>query len=1169
MKKWLGVALALTLALTLSSQTFAQRSQAKMPEKKETVRDANDLDYQSFYKVIPEDEFPAASQFLIDKRKKVHGFQFEEIDYPYGDEHPQTYRFDMGPAGTPVQNGYTQITKDDLFTWEKGYGWSVDTPKDDFAYRNRTDFSEQKNLDYGTAQIRPLYGIFERHGKELISPWAGAMNWHFHQDTYAFYDAFLNDMSRDAVLSPDELAFKVTLPDGRYMVSVVLGDLQIPRYAMEIYANGVLIDSNKYTGMVQHRGFSEPATPWLARVSFPIEIVRNNLRIAVRANDNLYWERMEVAAEPPGYTYSQLGMNPTKSKKDRKSLTFWGKHIAMHGPATQMAIAGLTITPYQKPPLELIRQHLFVDEDVTDKNALEGAKKYNDEDIEGAAESFAGIPDSETFLKASAFMALAGSFEVDLDKEPGYIATALEVLDKGLKANPGDIFLEELRRAVWFYSEGLYRMVHASERPLNQVRVEAIGLFQWVSKHNILYSKALSHIGRCYGQTDPHRWVTSWYLAEEAFLELEEREPGNRVSGYYLYGDLEGWDYIDYSGDTEGAPKWAVTMREAYNRLIDQAEWWGDNRQLPDGRLGGGWGDDVEIGICWEAVSLVNPDASEKMKGVVRAIAEGVWWSGDIDRDAGFFDGLADVEHTGEWTGDSQPFMIGVDYGNPIYFERCLQTGVLMRDLWTGINDNGHRHFKSMMLGNVEIGKNGHNYTNDAEVDHPLNGRAASPAYWCWWYSNGDQIDKIFSELATAWREDCERTDNGKPEWAIPGAIGYHTDVLGGNKETKWRDGAPKGNAYKNPTYTSYVTAMCKRMYLKTLDPAWLKPKALKLTSKGIEEGIFTEMENPLEPKIVEDKYETLNEGLGMETIVHLMRSKWPSITSEVASTDRIAPTGILQALTLLTGGNFLGGLDFMPCTYLELDRNVAFMTVGSSNTSLKIVKYNFNEEDESYYIRPWCLQVGGEYKITVGIDNNDDDIADETISESEFTLVHRGDRVPVTIPARKPVVIEFTQTKSGKGMPERCVDLAIAPDDIQYKDGKLSVTVHNIGNLKSKPFACDVWQGDAKKGKKIATLKFGALEAPNDMLPKRATKSIDWRLPENATIENPVTIAVQLDPQDEQFEITEFNNTKSQIFPPEQKAYMVPRMWPLIAKEYGLKRGDHFPPEYPKDKIR
>ena len=45
-----------------------------------------------------------------------------------------------------------------------------------------------------------------------------------------------------------------------------------------------------------------------------------------------------------------------------------------------------------------------------------------------------------------------------------------------------------------------------------------------------------------------------------------------------------------------------------------------------------GWGDDVEIGLVWEIITLVNPDASPAATETVRGIAEGVWWGGEIDR---------------------------------------------------------------------------------------------------------------------------------------------------------------------------------------------------------------------------------------------------------------------------------------------------------------------------------------------------------------------------------------------------------------------------------------------------------------------------------------------------------------------------------------------------------
>ena len=92
----------------------------------------------------------------------------------------------------------------------------------------------------------------------------------------------------------------------------------------------------------------------------------------------------------------------------------------------------------------------------------------------------------------------------------------------------------------------------------------------------------------------------------------EEREPGNRFSGYYLFQNLRGWDLKDHQSDAGDALQWAVLMREAHDRLRDQIERWGRHRQLPDGSLGGGWGDDVEIGLVWEMIALLRPNLVRK-----------------------------------------------------------------------------------------------------------------------------------------------------------------------------------------------------------------------------------------------------------------------------------------------------------------------------------------------------------------------------------------------------------------------------------------------------------------------------------------------------------------------------------------------------------------------------
>ena len=100
-------------------------------------------------------------------------------------------------------------------------------------------------------------------------------------------------------------------------------------------------------------------------------------------------------------------------------------------------------------------------------------------------------------------------------------------------------------------------------------------------------------------------------------------------------------------------------------------------------------------------------------------------------------------------------------------------------------------------------------------------------------------------------------------------------------------------------------------------------------------------------------------------------------------------------------------------------------------------------------------------------------------------------------------------------------------------------------------------------------TEKIDGLPAPNDLEPRRLTRTLHWSPPRNATLDRPVKITVELDPEDHHYEITESNNRAVQFFPRELEAYRVPRMWKTLARKYGLQPGDPFPTDFPRDQIR
>ncbi len=381
-RQTIGIIAAVSLILLPAVQGFAQRGggrdvdgRANVSARGGSLQDEgrpakgpaeDDSDFQKFREYIPSDRLPAALTESGYKEKKggpKPEFNYQELDYPKGDENPTSYRFDMGPVDAPAKAGWTKIAKGDLFTWKQGYGWSVDTPENDFAYAGYDDLYRKKLYQYGIIQNQGLRRVFEKRNRVMTFP-PIRNQWGYPE----FYDEWLDETSSDCVLDPDELAFKVALPNGRYLVTLVIGDVQIPRYGIDVYANGYLAASNIFTGKIMFRGFTEPASPWPTRVSFPADVVRNNLRIALQPNGNMYEERIEVMAETPDYNFSQMPFCFGRLS------SFLGKRMSTHGPPTQMALASVAITPYVNAPLTLFRQQLIAEKTVTNSDALNGIK---------------------------------------------------------------------------------------------------------------------------------------------------------------------------------------------------------------------------------------------------------------------------------------------------------------------------------------------------------------------------------------------------------------------------------------------------------------------------------------------------------------------------------------------------------------------------------------------------------------------------------------------------------------------------------------------------------------------------------------------------------------------------------------------------------------------------
>ena len=151
-------------------------------------------------------------------------------------------------------------------------------------------------------------------------------------------------------------------------------------------------------------------------------------------------------------------------------------------------------------------------------------------------------------------------------------------------------------------------------------------------------------------------------------LELLDRAyaafPQNPILPSY-FGHVREWalgDDIRFNTTEDfGAPAWACDVRFALEHLDEVVLFWHQHRQTPDGGLGGGWGDDVELWRQWTPLLFGFEFAN--YTNLWQTLADGVYALHEMA--LGYTDHLSDVEHTAEMSGDTAwPIQVMIDTAN-------------------------------------------------------------------------------------------------------------------------------------------------------------------------------------------------------------------------------------------------------------------------------------------------------------------------------------------------------------------------------------------------------------------------------------------------------------------------------------------------------------------------
>ncbi|MFC1735565.1 hypothetical protein ACFL1X_05570 [Candidatus Hydrogenedentota bacterium] len=1065
-----------------------------------------------------------------------------------------SYYLDFGPPDSPVAKDYERAGASDAYSETKGYGWMGAGPMN------------------------------------FVSPKpAPNKKKYWHLDPIHFYDEMVTPLRYDGCETAGPLSFRFDVPKGRYRVTATVGNLDTPRYSVVIYANGKLeakrVDARHW--LSSERGMYHLGPGYYKRVRFVVDVSEDGLLMDFRGDDREFKRLMaDELAHPENRPKSHLKGEPLPEN-----------HAPFHdigGPFTKVSIMALEVCPDGPLPLSMNLDTLVLKNEGGPGALDEAVALFNSHKFKEAEKAFLTLDDP--LAKGMGLLAIVG--RCDYENEVSDTRCAVEALRKAAEKYPDNGAVRELLASTEIFWNAVNMFVTRRE-PGKSSLVQlwrVIAELDQVRPDDFFYYKGLLWQARFLQTLDPHRWAWHGQTALDRARIVEKKFPDNRFVRYILYEEYENygdgthyddWHVVDYTDEVAGSPEWVRAIYPAFRNLVDWCEWWVTFRQNETGGIGGGWGDDVEIVGAFGYVGYTGRGVSDILVAGTNKLVNGVWHTSEVDPELGYCLPNADAEHTAEWTGNTLGMMVLIDYGNPVWIERSMKTGKLMRDLWTSYNLQGNRHFRANFFGAAQVG--GGNQSNDSHINY----RAIRPAKAVFWYNKNPKIRELLLELADSWVDAAMSTARGKPTGVIPTEVAWSDGKLGGvNSPNWWTASHPKGTinydwikqSYKHYIQDLLITAFKVTGDRKYIEPLRLEydlavkygypPKAksglrlqqppeieefgkrnrniklkgapnkkeegtrkLPKAKPGSEEWVAAHLKSVeawLEAqRIMEGRKGELENDTTKDDIIRAgrwfqsqVKWWWPRSTTEAGPTDRIAFSGLVNPFMAYTGGRFGGPLLESAVTYENTTREFAAAVLGTDFQGFRLLYHSIADETREIGIVPWHLETGGRYVLRYGPDENEDELMDSRIEERKFDFPQLGKALKINVAPRKTYLIEVDQIERPKRSMESTAFLA--PDPALTADDIRYVhgrLLVRIHNIGSAP-AKDVWVAayDGDPAKDKKLIGKGCI--PNIEAPvdlEPMTTTIGFNWSPTRS-RHEVFVVIDLDNQIEG-EITDFNN--------------------------------------------
>jgi Concanavalin A-like lectin/glucanases superfamily len=577
----------------------------------------------------------------------------------------------------------------------------------------------------------------------------------------------------------------------------------------------------------------------------------------------------------------------------------------------------------------------------------------------------------------------------------------------------------------------------------------------------------------------------------------------------------------------DGVPLWAFRQTEQLRNLKRFVLWYIDHRQIENGEFGGGLSDDGDLTNVWPAAAFMGCEP-EKIKTSLMQEMDAFY------REGMFTNGLSTIQadelHSYEEGIQALGQSLLLDYGDPKQLERAMETARSVIKL-TGINSAGHRHFRTSYYNGLKMATEepwGWSKPSSILVLHPgimlVN------------YNGNPTMKKIIAELADGF---LAHRQNGRVRQNI--AIRFSDDQEAPNNrgsilpilwaawkwtgDTKYlepfRDLGPRAldtipeNALdqldvRRTWGNEIVTLMRSGSSIPRPNTPNPNSQRLNVPPPPNSAAMHFAWQMTGDKHFLESLYASQIETSALHQFMNTEGSMWiDRVDVQNAELQRARLGGVAMVRGSLYPGNAVS----WKFGAAGDEEKTAILIPNATPQSLKIIAYNMSSTAVTATMTAWDLDPG-QWEISQGIDRNGDDSADGVTTKTNSELERTGS-LEFSFPPGVTTILSLRLVAKGTPYWAR-PDLGISAEDVKLRGRTITVTVHSLGSVDTRPTTLNLI---GETGQVLGTAAVPRIAAPIDLVPRTI----------NVTIPLPAGglsgCSLVLDPEMKMKEITRVNN--------------------------------------------